>query len=213
MDTTGTIVQSVPMTTNRFKQNNTNIDTALMIDRDPSRARYETSQELMDLLRYTAETLSLEFTRWDEQYVTGPSLYFLVVADVNFGEYTDPLGANKWPVDRCQIVSNSVEEFIDAARDVAFSCDGAVIIAADGTIQEQMVRVRSPTSSELNESDGLDYADWMGTKHMSALEISTRDEVLWTVTLSEEDGRVTSFLNGTYQDYPRDEIGGRWRPD
>ena len=166
----------------------------------------------MDLLRYTAETLSLEFTRWGEQYVTGPSLYFLVVADVNFGEYTDPLGVNKWPVDRCRVVSNSVEEFIDAARDVAFTCDGAVIIAADGTIQEQMVRVRSP-GGDLPGTDELDYADWMGTKHMSALEASMREEVLWVVTLSEEDGRVTSFLNGTYQDYPRDEIGGRWRPE
>jgi len=183
-----------------------------MIKRDPSRARYETSQELMDLLRYTAETLSLEFTRWGEQYVTGPSLYFLVVADVDLGEYTDPLGANSWPVDRCRVVSNSVEEFIDAARDVAFTCDGAVVVAADGTIQEQMVRVRSP-SSEMANTEELDYADWMGTKHMSALEVSTRDEVLWAVTLSEEDGRVTSFLNGTYQDYPRDEIGGRWRPE
>jgi DNA integrity scanning protein DisA with diadenylate cyclase activity len=56
------------------------------------------------------------------------------------------------------------------------------------------------------------YADWMGTKHLSALEISTRQEVLWAVTLSEEDGRVTSFLNGNYQDYPREGIGGRWRP-
>lgn len=166
----------------------------------------------MDLLRYTAETLSLEFTEWEEQYVAGPSLYFLVVADVDLGSYTDPLGANRWPVDRSRIVSDSVEEFINAARDVAFNCDGAVIVAADGTIQKQMVRVRSPGPTTQNGSGDFEYSDWMGTKHMSALEASTREEVLWAVTLSEEDGRVTSFLNGTYQDYPRDEIGGRWRP-
>jgi len=53
----------------------------------------------------------------------------------------------------------------------------------------------------------------MGTKHMSALETSLRKNVLWAVTLSEEDGRVTTYLDGTYQDYPREEIGGRWRPD
>jgi DNA integrity scanning protein DisA with diadenylate cyclase activity len=52
----------------------------------------------------------------------------------------------------------------------------------------------------------------MGAKHMSALETSIREEVLWVITLSEEDGRVTTFLDGTYQDYPREEIGGRWRP-
>jgi hypothetical protein len=183
-----------------------------MANVDSSQATYETSQRLMDLLRYTAETLSMGFTRWDEQYVAGPSLYFLVVADVNLSEYTDPLGANEWPVNRCQVVDDSTETFVQAARDVAFNCDGAVVIAADGTIQEQMVRVRSPSPEEMAETD-LAYADWMGTKHLSAMEVSTREEVLWAVTLSEENGRVTSFLDGTYQDYPREAIGGRWRPE
>ena len=184
-----------------------------MLDRETARVNYETSQGLMDLLRYTCETLSLEFDRWDEPYVSGPSLYFLIVADVDFVEYTDPLGANVWPIDRCGVVSESAEPFVDVARDVAFSCDGAVVVAADGTVQEQMVRVRSPSPEEMDIDDELSYPDWMGTKHLSAHEISTRGEVLWAVTLSEEDGRVTSFLNGTYQDYPREEIGGRWRPE
>ncbi|CCQ37973.1 uncharacterized protein Nmlp_3861 [Natronomonas moolapensis 8.8.11] len=184
-----------------------------MLDRETTRMNYETSQGHMDLLRYTCETLSLEFDRWDEPYVSGPSLYFLIVADVDFVEYTDPLGANTWPIDRCGVVSESAEPFVDVARDVAFSCDGAVVVAADGTIQEQMVRVRSPSPEEMDTDEALSYPDWMGTKHLSALEISTREEVLWAVTLSEEDGRVTSFLNGTYKDYPREGIGGRWRPE
>lgn len=184
-----------------------------MIDRTVSRVNYETSQELMDQIRYVCEELSLEFARWDEQYVTGPSLYFLIIADVDFDDYTDPLGANRWPVDRCPVVSGPGEPFIDVAREVAFNCDGAVVIAADGTIQEQMVRVRSFATDRLGESGELAYADWMGTKHLSALEISAREEVLGALTLSEENGRVTSFRNGTYQDFPRSEIGGRWRPD
>ena len=174
---------------------------------------YATSQELMDQIRYTAEALSLQFSRWGEPHVSGPSLYFLVIADVNFDSYTDPLGANEWPVDRCRVVSESPEAFTDVARDVAFSCDGAVIVTGDGTIQEQMVRVRSPSPDEMAHPDELSYPDWMGTKHLSALETSTREEVLWAITLSEEDGRVTTFLDGTYQDYPREAIGGRWRPD
>ncbi|WP_435063850.1 diadenylate cyclase [Halobaculum sp. EA56] len=172
--------------------------------------RYATSQALMDQIRYTAETLSLEFDRWGERHVSGPGLYFLVVAEVNFGEYTDPLGANTWPVDRCRVVTDSPEAFTAVARDVAFGHDGAVVVTGDGTIQEQMVRVRSPTVTDAESAP--EYPDWMGTRHLSALEASTRDEVLWAVTLSEEDGRVTTFLNGTYQDYPRDQIGGRWRP-
>ena len=184
-----------------------------MEGREDARVNYETSEELMDLLRYTCETLSLEFDRWGETYVAGPSLYFLIVADVDFDSYTDPLGANTWPIERCGVVSESAQPFIDVARDVAFSCDGAVVVAADGTIQEQMVRVRSPSKEEMGDVEELIYADWMGTKHLSAMEISTREEVLFAVTLSEENGRVTSFVDGAYRDYPREEIGGRWRPE
>ncbi|PSQ14022.1 hypothetical protein BRD02_10885 [Halobacteriales archaeon QS_8_69_73] len=175
--------------------------------------KYATSQELMDQIRYTAESLSLSFDQWDEQYVSGPSLYVLIVAEVNFGAYTDPLGENEWPVDRCRVATESPEAFTKVTRDVAFSQDGAVVVTGDGTIQKQMVRVRSPSAEEIAEIDDLNYADWMGTKHMSALETSLRDDVLWAITLSEEDGRVTTFLDGTYQDYPREEVGGRWRPE
>jgi hypothetical protein len=175
--------------------------------------KYATSQELMDQIRYTAESLSLSFDRWNEQYVSGPSLYVLIVAEVNFGAYTDPLGENEWPVDRCRVATESPEAFTKVTRDVAFSQDGAVVVTGDGTIQRQMVRVRSPSAEEIAEIDDLQYADWMGTKHMSALETSLRDDVLWAITLSEEDGRVTTFLDGTYQDYPREEVGGRWRPE
>jgi diadenylate cyclase len=175
--------------------------------------RYATSQDLMDQIRYTAETLSIDFDQWGQQYVSGPSLYFLIVADVSFGDYTDPLGANTWPVDRCQVVTEAPEAFTKVARDVAFSRDGAVVVTGDGTIQKQMVRVRSPSPAEIEDVEELEYPDWMGTKHLSALETSLREEVLWAITLSEEDGRVTTFLDGTYQDYPREEIGGRWRPE
>jgi hypothetical protein len=175
--------------------------------------RYATSQELMDQIRYTAESLSMGFDKWGEPYVSGPSLYLLIVAEISFDEYTDPMGGNRWPVERCQVVTDSPEAFTRVARDVAFSRDGAIVVTGDGTVQEQMVRVRSPSREYIEEFDKLEYAEWMGAKHMSALETSIREEVLWVITLSEEDGRVTTFLDGTYQDYPREEIGGRWRPE
>lgn len=174
--------------------------------------KYATSQDLMDQIRYTVESLSLGFDKWGKRHVSGPSLYFLIIAEVNFSEYTDPLGSNEWPVDRCRVATESPEAFTKVARDVAFSRDGAVIITGDGTIQRQMVRVRSPSRTDIPGVEELNYPGWMGTKHMSALESSLRNDVLWGITLSEEDGRVTTFLNGTYQDYPREEIGGRWRP-
>jgi DisA bacterial checkpoint controller nucleotide-binding. len=175
--------------------------------------RYATSQELMDQIRYTAESLSMSFDQWGEPYVSGPSLYLLIVSEINFDKYTDPMGNNRWPVERCRVVTESPDTFTEVARDVTSSQDGAVVVTGDGTIQEQMVRVRSPPREYIETFDELEYADWMGAKHMSALETSIREEVLWVVTLSEEDGRVSTFLNGTYQDYPREDIGGRWRPD
>lgn len=175
--------------------------------------KYATSQDLMDQIRYTVESLSLGFDQWGKRHVSGPSLYFLIIAEVNFSEYTDPLGSNEWPVDRCRVATESPEAFTKVARDVAFSRDGAVIITGDGTIQEQMVRVRSPSRTDIPGVEELNYPDWMGTKHMSALETSLRENVLWAITLSEENGRVTTYLDGTYQDYPYGEIGGRWRPD
>ena len=175
--------------------------------------KYATSQDLMDQIRYVAETLSMDFDKWEDQYVSGPSLYFIVVAETDFEDYTDPLGENIWPTDRCKIVLDSSKAFRRVAEDVAFSRDGAIIVTGDGTIQRQMVRVRSPNHAEVSAVEELDYPDWMGTKHMSALETSLRKNVLWAITLSEEDGRVTTYLDGTYQDYPREEIGGRWRPN
>lgn len=197
----------------QFKSLPAEVRTTDMADEDPLQARYATSHELMDLVRYTAETLSLDFTRWGEEYVTGPGLYVLIVADIDFGDYTDPLGANTWPVEQCRVVSDQPGAFLDAARDVALSRDGAVVIAVDGTLQEQMVRVRNLDDAEADRGDGIVAADWMGTKHLSALEASTRDQVLWAVTLSEENGRVTTFLDGEYRDYEHEDLGGRWRPD
>jgi hypothetical protein len=180
---------------------------------DHVQKRYATSQALMDRIRYTAESLSLQFDEWDEPHVAGPSLYFLVVAEMDFDGFTDPLGANRWPTSRCKLVTDSLDTFTDVARDVAFTQDGAIIVTADGTIQQQMVRVRNPPREDLESIDDLNPGDWMGTKHLSALETTLREDVIWAITLSEEDGRVTTFLDGTYQDYPREDIGGRWRPD
>ena len=175
--------------------------------------KYATSQDLMHQILYIVESLSVEFEEWDEQYVSGPSLYFLIVAEIDFEKYTDPLGENVWPTDRCKLVLDSPEAFHRVAEDVAFSRDGGIIVTGDGTIQQQMVRVRSPNHDEIPAVSDLTFPEWMGTKHMSALETSLRENVLWAITLSEENGRVTTYLDGTYQDYPREDIGGRWRPD
>ena len=61
-----------------------------------------------------------------------------------------------------------------------------------------------------NISRQLEYEPWMGARHMSALDISTRPEVVTTLTLSEETGRVTVFDDGEFDSRKRDELGDPW---
>lgn len=181
-----------------------------MTDPDPLRVEYTTVGELIDFLTFAVESISLNFDRWEEEHVRGPGLYFVIVTGVHSGSYADSLGENRWPTETCRVVSEDLDRFVEAARMVGFTRDGAVIISPDGTIQEQMVRIKSQSRGE--EDPSIDYADWMGTKHLSAIEVSVRSEVLAAITLSEENGRMSIFENGDYDDYQRDELGGVWRP-
>lgn len=182
-------------------------------DSDPLRVEYTTVTELTECITYAIESISLTFDRWDEEYVRGPGLYFVVVAGTHSGAYADPLGENTWPTEICRVVTENLDGFVEAARTVGFTCDGAIIISTDGTVQEQMVRIKSPTDSEVEAADRtIEYADWMGTKHLSAIEVSIREEVVAAITLSEENGRMSVFEGGEYDDYQRNELGGKWRP-
>jgi len=177
----------------------------------PLHVDYATVPELIELVTYIVESISLGFERWNEPYVRGPSLYFVLVSGTHTGDYADPLGENVWPVETCRVVTDDLDAFVDAAESVAFARDGAVVVSADGTIQEQMVRIKSPSAGTIDD-DQIEYADWMGTKHLSAVESSVREEVLAAVTLSEETGRVTVFEDGGFMDFQRAELGGLWRP-
>ena len=179
---------------------------------DPLRVEYTTVTELIEFITYAIESISLGFDRWDEEYVRGPGLYFVVVTGVHSRAYADQLGENTWPVETCRVVTENLDGFVEAARTVGHSRDGAIIISTDGTIQEQMVRIKSLGNSGAGtEDETIESADWMGTKHLSAVEISVRDEIVAAITLSEEKGRMTVFTEGIYDDYQRDELGGEWR--
>ena len=179
---------------------------------DPLRVEYTTVTELIEFITYAIESISLGFDRWDEEYVRGPGLYFVVVTGVHSRAYADQLGENTWPVETCRVVTENLDGFVEAARTVGHSRDGAIVISTDGTIQEQMVRIKSLGNSGAGtEDETIESADWMGTKHLSAVEISVRDEIVAAITLSEENGRMTVFTEGIYDDYQRDELGGEWR--
>jgi diadenylate cyclase len=143
--------------------------------------------------------VSLGFERWDEPAVRGPGLYF-VVERASTAAFVAPMGANRWPVEDCATVFAGFDTFRETARGVAPSRDGAVVVHGDGTIREEMVRVDQVFPAESGRDEDLPYAGWMGARHMSALETSTRPEVIAAITLSEEDGRVTAFSDGGYEE-------------
>lgn len=175
-------------------------------------ASHDRVQEILDVLTYTAESISRAFDRWEESHTSGPGLYVAVVADHDYGEYADPMGANQWPVEACRVVSPD-DRFYETARRVALANDGAVVVSVDGFVQEQMVRLRDLDRQTIEGTPSLEYEDWMGSRHMSALETSVRESVVGTVTLSEETGRVSVFTDGSVRTYPREEIGGQWRSE
>jgi hypothetical protein len=158
-------------------------------------------EAVLERIEGCVKDISLGFERWDDPYARGPGLYFVVVRD-SMAEFAAPMGRNRWPVEDCATVFARIDGFLEAAENVALSRDGAVLVHSDGTIEEEMVRVKQLSPAECRRNDDLPYAGWMGARHMSALETSTRKEVIATITLSEEDGRVTVFTDGTFEDAP-----------
>jgi hypothetical protein len=157
---------------------------------------------LVARVRRCVETIRHEFDRWTDPHAGGPGLYFVLVAG-DASSFAEPMGADRWPVEECASVFASRDRLVDAATTVASVRDGAVLVHTDGTIAEEMARISQIPTAHRDHLGDLPYADWMGTRHMSALETSTRPEVLATITLSEEDGRVTVFRDGTVEDSSR----------
>ncbi|WP_049926891.1 diadenylate cyclase [Halopiger goleimassiliensis] len=177
--------------------------------------RHDGVQELIDCLRFTLEGISLSFDRWDEQYVTGPGMYVAVVTGPSVADFADPMGENEWPVERCRDVCLDLQTFYETARHVALTQDGGLVVSVDGVVQRQMVRFRDLVPGETDDlaPQRDDYADWMGSRHMSALDTSRRPNVVTTLTLSEETGRVSAFDDGELETNERSELGGPWNAD
>lgn len=160
--------------------------------------------EVVERIKLCVKRISLGFDRWHDPHARGPGLYFVVERD-SAAAFAEPMGANRWPVEDCTDIFSSLA-LSETAEKVASTCDGAVMINNDGTIEEEMVRIRQLSTAEREQNDSLPHAGWMGARHMSALETSTRTEILAAITLSEEDGRMTVFTDGTFTDYSRDAL-------
>lgn len=188
-----------------------------MTEPHPLEITYEdhvTVTELLDVVQFCLEDISLGFDRWDEPYTRGPGLYIAIVSGRSLRDYADAMGDNRWPVEESRRVLDDITDFYETAKEVATSRDGAVVISVDGVIQRQMMRFRDLSADhphEQREDTALDYAEWMGSRHMSALDTSVRSDVVTTITLSAENGRVTVFRNGEFTAQTRDELSAEWR--
>jgi hypothetical protein len=171
---------------------------------------HERVQRVIDIVRFCIEDISLSFDRWDEPYTTGPGLYIAIISGHTVRDHADPMGNNRWPVEDSRDVLEDVDSFYEAMKEVARTRDGAVVISIDGIIQEQMVRFRD-APAESSESTAGRYAEWMGSRHMSAADTTVRPDVVTTITLSAEDGRVTRFRDGEYRTTPRSELHQEWQ--
>jgi hypothetical protein len=170
-------------------------------------AAHDRVRELINRLKHSAESISLAFTEWKEPHVKGPGLYFAVISDREYGQYADAMGANQWPTHQCESVFEEAS-FTDACRTAAFDRDGGVVVAVDGVVEPQMVRFRDLSSEPpgTESAEEIEYEDWMGSRHMSALETSTRPQVVATITLSEENGRVSVFCDGVVNTAKREKL-------
>lgn len=158
---------------------------------------------LQAVIRYCLEGIAMGFGRWDDTS-GAPGAYLAIVSGSSVADFADPMGDNHWP-EAGREPLEEFDAFHEALRTVSSDCDGAAVIGVDGVINEQLVRFRSPPNVE------VEYEPWMGARHMSALDISTRADVVATLTLSEETGRVTVFQNGTFESTPPERFGERWR--
>lgn len=179
--------------------------------------QYETNahvNRITERILDCVESISIEFDGYERPELKGPGFYVAIVTGRSVAGYADPMGTNRWPVETCANVEADTDLFYEAATEVATSRDGGIVVGVDGTILEQMVRFRNVTDHDLPADvtlEDIDYAGWMGARHMSAYEISLREEVVTTITLSEETGRVTTFRNGQYETMTREEVGRPWR--
>lgn len=160
-------------------------------------------RRLQAVIRYCLEGVATSFGRWEDT-AGAPGAYLAIVSGASVADFADPMGDNYWPETGREPLS-AFDEFHDSLHTVAHECDGAAVVSVDGVINEQLVRFRSPAGVQ------ADYEPWMGARHMSALDVSTREDVVVTLTLSEETGRVTVFQNGTFESVPPARFGERWR--
>lgn len=167
---------------------------------------HEVVKRLREQLRSYLEAVALGFDRWGEDRVFGPGAYVAIVIGPSLTRFADPMGNNRWPADAPTDLHADPDGCFEAFETTTYNCDGALVVAVDGIVFPQFVRFR-----DVDHPTSQSYADWMGARHMSALDVSAHPEVVATLTLSQESGRITVFQDGSYESTVYEQLGDPWQ--
>lgn len=139
----------------------------------------------------------------------GPGLYVAFVSSSTISDIADQPNPNVWYDSEPRYVDD--DGLYPELRQVAQTQDQAVVIWMNGRVHEYNVRFLPP---EPERRSDVRYPDERGTRHQSAAETSIRDEIVMTLTVSEEDGTVMTFWDGAVdQTYERREIVDSFEDD
>lgn len=132
----------------------------------------------------------------------GPGLYVAFVSAATIADIADQPNPNVWYDSDPRYVDDDC--LYKELRTVAQTQDQAVVIWMNGRVHEYNVRFLPPAPERRSN---VTYPDERGTRHQSAAETSIRDEIVMTLTVSEEDGTVMTFWDGEAdRTYQRPEI-------
>lgn len=164
--------------------------------------------------------LSYEFDNYGAETgqgpkVKGPGAYAVFPATYDISQFADSPESNPFrDLDEDQYLPADVGDYIpledrseiyENIKEIADSGDQAMVFWPNGKIDDSNFRFLDPRDEEIMEkvSDQSDHS----TRHQSAAETSARPQVIETVALSEEDGTVTRYRDGSKErEYERDEI-------
>lgn len=169
-------------------------------------------EEALEIVEKGMKRCSYSSDSYEKEGSRGPGLYVVFTSEpLDPYHIAEDMKPNIWnELSEERTLSDNTEIFYEELGQVANSQDGAVLIEKDcekWKLYEENVRIHTPP--EIREKTDYTGVIDRGTKHRSAVEASNLDEIITTLTLSEEDGSVMRFLDGQRSKehcYSRDEI-------
>lgn len=161
-------------------------------------------QEMKDITKNYLMKMSAEFEDYGEDGIKGPALYIAFIADYSIDDFAVKSSPNVWEgLDEDRHIDDDPDKVYDELKEMAGE-DLAIVVWMDGKFFPYRVRFDSVDKEERSH---VDLNQEWGARHMSAAETSYREEVVTTMTLSEDTGEINIFRDGgSFRSLDREEI-------